>query len=58
MHLGFQIYSVGFQVQNAEAARPLVYVITLLLILIVLVLSSAAIFLRNRMRKRLQIRTI
>jgi len=58
MHLGFQIYSVGFQSPNSEAARPMVYVITLLLILIVLVLSSAAIYLRNRMRKTLQIKTI
>ena len=58
MHLGFQIYSVGFQAPNAEAARPLVYVITLLLILIVLLMSGVAILLRNRMRKRLHIRTI
>jgi len=58
MHLGFQIYSVGFQSPNSEAARPMVYVITLLLILIVLALSGMAIYLRNRMRKTLQIRTI
>ncbi len=58
MHLGFQIYSVGFQSPNSEAARPMVYVITLLLILIVMVLSSVAIYLRNRMRKTLQIRTL
>ncbi len=57
-HLGFHIYSVGFQTPNSEAARPMLYVITLLLILIVLLLSSLAIYLRNRMRKRLQIRTI
>jgi hypothetical protein len=36
----------------------MVYVITLLLILIVLVLSGTAIYLRNRMRKMLHIRTI
>lgn len=58
MHLGFQIYSVGFQSRDSEAARPMVYVITLLLILIVLVLSGTAIYLRNRMRKMLHIRTI
>ena len=58
MHLGFQIYSVGFQSPDAEAARPMVYVIALLLVLIVLVLSGLAIYLRNRMRKTLQIRTI
>ena len=53
MHLGFQIYAVGFQSPNAEAARPMVYVITLLLVLIVLAVSSVAIYLRNRMRKTL-----
>ena len=58
MHLGFQIYSVLFQSPNAETARPLVYVIALLLLLIVLLLSGLAIYLRNRMRKTLQIRTI
>ncbi len=58
MHLGFQLYSVAFQSPDAEAARPLVYVIALLLVLIVLMLSGLAIFLRNRMRKRLHIRTI
>ena len=58
MHLGYQIYSVAFQSPDAEAARPMVYVIALLLVLIVLVLSGLAIYLRNRMRKILQIRTI
>ena len=58
MHLGFQIYDIGFQSPNVEAARPMVYVTTLLLVLIVLLLSSLAIYLRNRMRKTLQIRTI
>jgi phosphate transport system permease protein len=58
MHLGYQLYSVAFQSPDAEAARPLVYVIALLLVLIVLVLSGLAIFLRNRMRKTLHLRTI
>jgi phosphate transport system permease protein len=58
MHLGYQLYSVAFQSPDAEAARPLVYVIALLLVLIVLVLSGLAIFLRNRMRKTLHMRTI
>lgn len=58
MHLGYQIYSVAFQSPDAEAARPMVYVIALLLVVIVLVLSGLAIYLRNRMRKILQIRTI
>ncbi len=58
LHLGFQIYTVAFQTPNSEAARPMVYVITLLLVLIVLLLSGMAILLRNRMRKQLQIKTI
>ena len=58
MHLGYQIYSVAFQSPDAEAARPMVYVIALLLVLIVLVLSGVAIYLRIHMRKTLQIRTI
>jgi len=36
----------------------MVFVTTLLLLLIVLVMSSVAIWLRNRMRRRFQIRTI
>ena len=58
MHLGFHIYDVGFQSPNVEATKPMVYVTTLLLVLIVLLLSSVAIWLRNRMKKRCQSRTI
>ncbi|QDU71128.1 phosphate ABC transporter permease PstA [Mucisphaera calidilacus] len=52
MHLGFHIYDLGFQSQNSEAARPMVYTTTLLLILIVAVLNILAIALRSRLRKR------
>lgn len=52
MHLGFHIYDIGFQSPNVEAAKPMVYVTTLLLILIVLTLCSLAIYFRNRMRER------
>jgi phosphate transport system permease protein len=52
MHLGFHIYDIGFQSPNVEAAKPMVYVTTLLLILIVLALCSTAIHLRNKMRER------
>jgi len=52
MHLGFHIYDIGFQSPNVEAAKPMVFVTTLLLVLIVLVMSSIAIYLRNRMKKR------
>lgn len=52
MHLGFHIYDIGFQSPNVEAAKPMVYVTTLLLILIVLTLCSLAIYFRNMMRQR------
>jgi len=52
MHLGFHIYDIGFQSPNVEAAKPMVYVTTLLLILIVLSMCSVAIYLRNKMRQR------
>ncbi len=58
MHLGFHIYDIGFQSPNVEASKPMVYVTTLLLLLIVLSMSSLAIWLRNRMRKQFQSRTI
>ncbi len=52
MHLGFHIYDVGFQSPNVEAAKPMVYVTTMLLLAIVIVASSVAIYLRNRMRSK------
>jgi len=52
MHLGFHIYDLGFQSQNAEAAKPMVYTTTLLLILIIAVLNLAAVFIRNRLRRK------
>lgn len=54
MHLGFHIYDVGFQSQNSEAARPLVYTTTLLLIGIVIALNILAIGIRTRLRRRFQ----
>jgi len=52
MHLGFHIFDIGFQSPNVEAAKPMVFVTTLLLVLIVLIMSSIAIYLRNKMKKR------
>ncbi len=52
MHLGFHIYDVGFQSPNVEAAKPMVYMTTLILILVVVLLNWAAVMLRNRLRKR------
>jgi phosphate transport system permease protein len=52
MHLGFHIYDVGFQSPNVEAAKPMVYMTTLILILVVVLLNWTAVMLRNRLRKR------
>jgi phosphate transport system permease protein len=52
MHLGFHIFDVGFQSPNVDAARPMVFATTLLLLSIVLLLNVAAIWLRNRLRRR------
>ena len=52
MHLGFHIYDVGFQSQNSEAAKPMVYTTTLLLISIIAFLNIAAAYLRARLRRR------
>ena len=52
MHLGFHIYDVGFQSPNVEAAKPMVYITTLVLILVVVLLNLVAISLRTRLRKK------
>jgi phosphate transport system permease protein len=52
MHLGFHIYDVGFQSPNVDAARPMVFVTTLLLLAIVVLLNLFAIGLRNRLRRK------
>ncbi|MEN8149757.1 MAG: phosphate ABC transporter permease PstA [Planctomycetota bacterium] len=54
MHLGFHIFDLGFQSQNSEAAKPMVYTTTLLLITIVVFLNVAAIFIRGRLRRRFE----
>jgi len=52
MHLGFHIYDVGFQSPNVEAAKPMVFVTTLLLLAIVITATSTAIVIRNRMKQK------
>lgn len=52
MHLGFAIFDLGFQSQNSEAAKPMVYTTTLLLIVIIAVLNLTAIWLRGRLRRK------
>ena len=58
MHLGYHIFDISCKSPNVEATKPMVYVTTLLLLSIVVVLSSTAIYFRNRMRKRFQIRAM
>jgi len=52
MHLGFHIYDVGFQSQNSEAAKPMVFTTTLLLITLIATLNIAAVGIRTRLRRR------
>lgn len=52
MHLGFQIFDVGFQSRNSEAAKPMVYVTTLLLISLVFAMNAASIMIRNRLKRK------
>jgi len=52
LHLGFQIFDLGFQSQNSEAAKPMVYTTTLLLIAIIVLLNLAAVSLRTRLRRK------
>jgi len=54
MHLGFHIFDLGFQSQNSEAAKPMVFTTTLLLIVIIACLNVAAVWLRGMLRKRFQ----
>lgn len=52
MHLGFHIYDLGFQSQNSEAAKPMVFTSTLLLITLIFLLNMSAIALRSRLRRK------
>ena len=52
MHLGFHIYDVGFQSRNSEAAKPMVFVTTLVLITLIAVMNAAAIYIRNRLKRK------
>ncbi|MFW6038984.1 MAG: ABC transporter permease subunit [bacterium] len=52
MHLGFHVYDLGFQSQNSEAAKPMVFTTTLLLISLIAALNLSAIWLRSRLRRK------
>jgi len=54
MHLGFHIYDLGFQSQNSEAAKPMVFTTTLLLVTIIALLNVAAVWLRARLRRKFE----
>jgi len=54
MHLGFHIYDVGFQSPNVEAAKPMVYLTTLLLLVVIVALNLTAILIRERLRRKLR----
>jgi phosphate transport system permease protein len=54
MHLGFHIFDLGFQSQNPDAAKPMVFTTTMLLIVLIAVLNVAAIWIRSTLRKRFQ----
>ncbi|MEX2607854.1 MAG: ABC transporter permease subunit, partial [Kiritimatiellia bacterium] len=52
MHLGFHIYDLGFQSQNSEAAKPMVYTTTVLLITIIFLLNLTGIGIRARLKNK------
>jgi len=52
MHLGFHIFDLGFQSQNSEAAKPVVFTTTLLLIGLIAALNLSAICVRSRLRRK------
>ena len=58
MHLGFHIYDISCQSPNVEAAKPMVYVTTMVLVFVVLALSSLAIYFRNHMQRKFVGRSI
>ena len=52
MHLGFHIFDLGFQSPDSEAAKPMVFATSLLLIVLVILLNLAAIFVREKLRRK------
>jgi ABC-type phosphate transport system permease subunit len=46
------VYDIGFQSSNSQAAKPMVFTITLLLVAIIAVLNIAAIYLRSKLKQR------
>jgi phosphate transport system permease protein len=55
MHLGFHVFDLGFQSQNVEAAKPMVFTTTMLLIVVIATLNFMAVWIRSQLRKRFQV---
>lgn len=52
MHLAFYVYDLGFQSPDSDAAKPMVFMTTLVLIALVLVLNVGANAIRERLRRK------
>jgi phosphate transport system permease protein len=52
MHLAYLVYDVGFQSPNSQAAKPMVFTITLLLIALIAILNITAIYIRSHLKRR------
>lgn len=52
MHLAFHIFDLGFQSRNSEAAKPMVFVTTLLLVALIALMNALAVLLRSRLRRK------
>jgi phosphate transport system permease protein len=52
LHLGYNVYHVGFKTVDSEASQPLVFATTLLLISIVALLNLGGIIIRHKLKKR------
>ncbi len=52
MHLGFQIYDVGFQSPNVEAVKPLVFATAFLLVFLVVAMNALAIRIRSHLQRK------
>jgi len=52
MHLAYLVYDVGFQSPNSQAAKPMVFTITLLLVALIAILNITAIYIRSHLKRR------
>ena len=52
MHLAYLVYDVGFQSPNSQAAKPMVFTITLLLVALIASLNITAIYIRSHLKRR------